>query len=56
MVLAAVDELAIVQEIEELATVDLVEGNVQAEIRIAIEQVANVVGGQQIEAGIRSVL
>jgi hypothetical protein len=52
VVLSAVDQLARIEEIVQLTTVDLVERDVQAEVRIVLQEVANVEGGQQVQAWI----
>ena len=47
-VFTAEDNLTIVQQVVQLATVDLEERNVQLQVRVLIQQVDYVVRGQQV--------
>lgn len=52
MVLSAVNQLSVVQQVIELTAVNLIERDVQAEVLIALQEVADVKGGKQVESWI----
>ena len=55
MVLTGLQELSVVQEIVELATVDLVEGDMETELGVRVQKVADVEGCQEVHTRIRAI-
>lgn len=55
VVLAALQELPVVQKIVELAAVDLVEGDMETELGVRVQKVADVKGGKEIHTRIGAV-
>jgi hypothetical protein len=56
VILSAVHEFSIVEQVVELSAVDLVEGHKQSELGIGLEKVAQVIGCQKVETRIGAIL